>query len=130
MNASSQGCCSNSHFSQDLLGRIRPQTGHFRLPLHRFLIRAEQHSHLLFHLRLLSLDHFQFFQNHLQQTTINPVQFCRGLQCIAQLFAGRAQMSIRESAKAAGSQYPSAKPRKIRHPLTPSRSETRLDNLI
>src|SRR5215469_16127941 len=81
---------------------------------------AEQTGHLLVQFADLLVDQPTFLQRHLQQPPIASLN-CSGVA---------RKRSSAKAAKAAGLVSPSARAFNIRRALKPSRSETKLDNLI
>src|SRR5712691_249036 len=125
-----KGRCGRADFGNDLLRGVHSQTRHFRQPLNGILVLAKETGHLLVQFADLLVDQSQFLQCHLQQPPVDGVQLRTRTERVAQLFRRGTQALIRQSGQSGGVGSPSAIAFSIRRALRPSRSETRLDNLI
>src|SRR5437899_2745415 len=124
-----KGCCRGTHLGNDLLCRIDTQAWHFRQPLDRCLMLAEQSRHLFVQLPNLLVDQLQLLQEHLEQSTVDWVELGAGAECIAQLRRCGAQILMCQRSQSRRIGFSVGKC--LQHPpLAPSRSETRLDNLM
>src|SRR5215471_15124756 len=124
----SEGRRLGTQLGNDLLCRIHPEPGDLGQPLDRTLMLAEQTRSLLVQLLDLWLDQLQVRQCHVHQPPVDRVEFGAGTSRNCPGVA-RKRLSPRV-ARAAGSLSPSASAFGIRRALAPSRSETKLDNLI
>src|ERR1017187_2760352 len=92
---------------------------------------AEQIGHLLVELADLFFDQSQFLQHHLQQSPVDWIEFCARAECVTQLLLRRTQALVGQgAARVSGLVSPPASAFSMRRALAPSRSETRLDNLM
>src|SRR5215469_14370325 len=89
-----EGRCLGTHFGNDLLRRIHPQTGDFRQSLHCILMLTEQTRGLLVEFADLLLDQLQVRKCHFHQPAVDRVELGAGTQCIAQLYRGGTQALI------------------------------------
>ena len=79
----------------------------------------------------LWIDELQLLQRHLQEPTVEGLEVRAGTQRIAQLLRCGAQRYDRPRRPARPDRFlPSASAFSMRRALTPSRSETKLDNLM
>ena len=90
----------------------------------------EHPRYFLIELIDMIFEDFPLFQGHLQQAAIDWAEVGRRSQGIAQLRLRRPERTIRQSRQNLGWDPPSAKACRMRRPLWPSKSETRLDNLM
>ena len=125
-----KGCCRGTHFGDDLLRLINAQTAHFRQSLHCILMLAEQTGHFLVELADLLVDQSQLLEHHLQQPPIDAVELCALAKRVTQLFWRGTQLPIGQRRQVVRLFSPSSSALSIRHALAPSRSETKLDNLM
>src|ERR1700758_235396 len=91
---------------------------------------TEQTRDLLVHLADLLLDQLQVVQCQSYKPTVDRVEFGAGAQRVAQLGRGSTPVLIGQSGQRCRIVAPSASACSIRRALAPSRSETKLDNLI
>ena len=91
---------------------------------------AEQTGSLLVQFADLLVEQPTFLQRHLQQPPIDVVQLRTGAESSLNCSGVARKRSSAKAAKAAGLVSPSARAFNIRRALKPSKSETKLDNLI
>ena len=62
---------------------IHPEAGYLGQPLNRILLLTQQICDLVIQLVHLSFDQLQLLQRHLDESSIDAVQFGRSPECIA-----------------------------------------------
>ncbi len=113
-------CCAES----------TPRPGTSVPPLDCILMLPEQTCHLLVQLADPLLDQLQLFERHLHQPAVDRVELRARTPCIAPLRRRGAQALVDQGGQISRISFPSANACSIRRALAPSRSETKLDNLI
>ncbi len=79
----SEGRRLGTHFGNDLLRRIHPETGDLGPPLDCIQMLPEQTCHLLVQLADPLLDQLQLFERHLHQPAVDRVELRARTPCIA-----------------------------------------------
>src|SRR5262249_47601442 len=99
-------------------------------PLDRILMLTQQTCHLPIELVDLLLDQLQLLKGHLHQPAVDGVDSVQAPSASRNSAGVARKRRSPNVASAAGSVSPSASAFNIRRALAPSRSETKLDNLI